>query len=55
MDVQVDALRDNETSDDEVGLQPNVHLTKLEVGDSPVAYTGSLSLSPELTMLIPQA
>lgn len=54
MDVQVDALRDDEKTNDEVGLQPNARLTKLEVGDSPVAYAGSLRSLPELTMSIPQ-
>ncbi|KAG1842896.1 hypothetical protein DFJ58DRAFT_731888 [Suillus subalutaceus] len=54
MDVQVDALRDDEKPEDEIGLQPNTHLTKLEIGDSPVVYAGSLRSSPELTMSIPQ-
>ncbi|KAG1810563.1 uncharacterized protein BJ212DRAFT_1302312 [Suillus subaureus] len=54
MNVQVDALGDNEKTDDEVGLQSNARLTKLDVGDSPVTYAGLLRSSPELTTSIPQ-
>ncbi|KAG2067713.1 hypothetical protein BDR04DRAFT_1104627 [Suillus decipiens] len=54
MDVQLDPRRDNKKTDDEVGLQPNTRLTKLEVGDSPVAHTGSLRSSPKLNTSIPQ-
>lgn len=56
VDARVDALGDNEHADDkdEVGLQPNTCLIKLEVGGSPVAYVVPLCSSPELTVSIPR-
>ncbi|KAG2074241.1 hypothetical protein BDR04DRAFT_199615 [Suillus decipiens] len=56
VDARVSALGDGENVDDEdkVGLQPNVDLIKLEVGDSPVAYVGPLRSSLELTKSIPR-
>lgn len=56
VDARVDTLRDSEHADDEdeVGLQPNTCLIKLEVGSSPIAYVGSLRSSPELTESIPR-
>ncbi|KAG1866797.1 hypothetical protein F4604DRAFT_2022316 [Suillus subluteus] len=56
MDAWIDACRygENVDDEDEVGLQPNARLIKLEVGNSPVAYVGPQRSSLELTESIPR-